>query len=371
MYGKLFAQMYDGTLGTKGPWQALVTFQQLIILADKEGTVDKTPEAIARITTIPLEIIQTGIQALELPDPDSRTPDEEGRRIVRLSESRAWGWRIVNYGHYRKIRSAEERREYMRGYMRDYRAGDKAEQEETAQDSPLPVNQNVNKLTAGEQSKPIAVSSMQEAVSRGIETTATDTAPAAPVGGAVADVSENTKVALAQPNGAVQVSGNGKGAKAVEIRQRLEGVLKGVVVNTERRHTKEAWRKAAAELVFAYWAARTGHDNAVLDGKREARLIRAMRESGDNIDELLYAVDGCLRDDHLQGRTRDSDGRKYDGVQTVFRDREQVERLAGLVPDYRAKKPHKMAEKYARAIAGDAAAAGTEPKQAVQGEEKA
>ena len=26
MYGKVFVQMYDGTLGTQGPWQALVTF---------------------------------------------------------------------------------------------------------------------------------------------------------------------------------------------------------------------------------------------------------------------------------------------------------------------------------------------------------
>lgn len=122
MYGKLFTSMYDGTLGTKGPWQALVTFQQLIILADRHGTVDMTSEAIARQTTIPLEIIQVGLAALEQPDPESRTPDEEGRRIVRLSDSRTWGWRIVNHGHYRKIRSADERREYMKQYMRKRRA---------------------------------------------------------------------------------------------------------------------------------------------------------------------------------------------------------------------------------------------------------
>ena len=57
--------MYDGTLATKGPWQALVTFQQLIILADRNGEVDMTPEAISRRTTIPLEIIEHGIKALE------------------------------------------------------------------------------------------------------------------------------------------------------------------------------------------------------------------------------------------------------------------------------------------------------------------
>ena len=79
MYGKLFESMYDGTLGTKGPWQALVTFQQLIILADAEGCVDMTPEAIARRTTIPLEIVLVGIEALEQPDSASRSPDADGQ----------------------------------------------------------------------------------------------------------------------------------------------------------------------------------------------------------------------------------------------------------------------------------------------------
>lgn len=154
MYGKLFAQMYDGTLGTKGPWQALVTFQQLIILADKHGDVDMTAEAIARRTTIPLDVVEVGLRALAEPDPHSRTPDEDGRRIVPLADNRGWGWHIVNYDKYRKIRSQEERREYMRAYQRDRRSKAKR------------VNQNVNTSTSGEQSQPIAVSSRQEAVSR-------------------------------------------------------------------------------------------------------------------------------------------------------------------------------------------------------------
>lgn len=123
MYGKVFEQMYDGTLASKGPWQALVTFQQMIVLAEKNGVLDMTAEALSRRTTIPLDIIQIGIAALEQPDPESRTPDEEGRRIVRLRPDRSWGWRLVNHEHYRKIRSAEERREYHRNYKRDQRAG--------------------------------------------------------------------------------------------------------------------------------------------------------------------------------------------------------------------------------------------------------
>lgn len=121
MYGKIFEQMFDGTLATKGPWQALVTFQQLIILANKDGVIDMTPTAIARRTTIPEEIIVAGIAALEQPDPDSRSPDEGGRRIVRLSDTRTWGWRIVNHAKYRKIRSQDERRDYHAQYYREKR----------------------------------------------------------------------------------------------------------------------------------------------------------------------------------------------------------------------------------------------------------
>jgi hypothetical protein len=152
MYGKLFAQMYDGTLATSGPWQALVTFQQLIILADKHGEVDMTPEAISRRTTIPLDVVTTGLRELLKPDKHSRTPDEDGRRIVPLSDTRDWGWRIVNYGKYRKIRSQDERREYLAAYQREYRARQR-------------VNKNVNTKTAHTQSQPIAVSRKQEAVS--------------------------------------------------------------------------------------------------------------------------------------------------------------------------------------------------------------
>ena len=132
MYGKLFASMYDGSLAMVGPWEALVTFQQLVILADREGFVDMTPDAISRRTIIPLEIIKKGIAVLEQPDERSRDPREEGRRIIRIAPHRDWGWQIVNYDKYRKIRSADERREYMREHMRERRAAQAAE--------PLPAN---------------------------------------------------------------------------------------------------------------------------------------------------------------------------------------------------------------------------------------
>ena len=62
MYGKIFESMYDGTL--YGQWEALITFQQMIVLADKEGFIEITPPALSARTGIPLEIIQKGIEIL-------------------------------------------------------------------------------------------------------------------------------------------------------------------------------------------------------------------------------------------------------------------------------------------------------------------
>lgn len=122
MYGKLFEQMYDSSLCEN--WQALITFQQLIILADRAGVVDMTHEAIARRTNIPIDIIREGIAELEKEDARSRSPKEEGRRILRLDEHRDWGWMIVNHEHYRNLANMEEKREADRARLAEKRKKD-------------------------------------------------------------------------------------------------------------------------------------------------------------------------------------------------------------------------------------------------------
>lgn len=109
MYGKVFESIYDGTLA--GHWQAIVTMQQLIVLADENGVVDMTADAISRRTTIPLKIIEAGLDHLARPDPLTRTPGEDGRRIVLLDDHRPWGWRLVNHAKYRALRNLEQKRE--------------------------------------------------------------------------------------------------------------------------------------------------------------------------------------------------------------------------------------------------------------------
>lgn len=132
-------------------------------------------------------------------------------------------------------------------------------------------------------------------------------------------------------------------------------VLTPLAEGAGRREGREAERRGMAAFVFAYWAARMRHPNAKLDRRREQRLVARLRENGDDVSELLYVVDGALKDDHLMGRRPDST-QKYDGVQTLFRDREQVERLAGKGGYRGPEVPHpKLAEfeaAYAKAAEG-------------------
>lgn len=139
MYSKLFPSMYEGSLVAKGPWEALVTFQQMLILADAGGNVDMTLDHISRRTRIPLDVLEVGVQALQEPDPESRSPELEGRRIVLLEPHRTWGWRIVNFVAYHDLRNGEDRRTYMRLYQRKYRKKQKEMKELGA--SVDPVNQ--------------------------------------------------------------------------------------------------------------------------------------------------------------------------------------------------------------------------------------
>jgi len=119
VYGKIFTSIYEGTL--YGKWEALVTFQQLIVLCDADGIVDMTPHAISARTSIPLKIIKKGLEILSTPDPYSRTPDQEGRRIELIDAHRPWGWHLVNHTKYQHMQDAETLRSQTRERVRKHR----------------------------------------------------------------------------------------------------------------------------------------------------------------------------------------------------------------------------------------------------------
>lgn len=138
MYAKLFTSLYQGTL--RGCADEILVFTNLLAHADATGLVDKHWRSISEETGISIERVKTAIANLEAPDPESRSPEMEGRRIVPLDEHRAWGWHIVNYGKYRAIRNEDDRREQNRLAQQRWRDKQKSD--------------GVNKISRVSQDKP-------------------------------------------------------------------------------------------------------------------------------------------------------------------------------------------------------------------------
>ena len=129
------------------------------------------------------------------------------------------------------------------------------------------------------------------------------------------------------------------------VRTKAVGFLEAIKNGTAERLKQEARYRVYAEIVFAYWQVKLNHPISILDTKREKRIVSRLRESRGDWGLLCFAIDGALRDDYLMGRD-DRAQRKYDGIETVFRDRAQVERLAELCPRFQAGQQHSLCIKY-------------------------
>lgn len=149
MYVKIFAQILDSSIADDHLTRWV--FEDFLKLADKDGLVDMTLAAIARRTNVPLQIVTRGIEKLTEPDPTSRSLEEEGRRIVLIDPQRPWGWRIVNYAHYRNIRDGEDRKAYFRERKAEQRARLKAVQDKQGQsEKSKDGTENVTSVTQAE-----------------------------------------------------------------------------------------------------------------------------------------------------------------------------------------------------------------------------
>jgi hypothetical protein len=111
VYGKIFESLWTGSLVGRSDEQLVFVF--LICHADPDGNVEVHPSVIGSLTGLGQDRARKAIAALERPDPESRTPAEDGRRLAPL-DGRGWGWSVVNYGKYRAMRDEEERRRQTR-----------------------------------------------------------------------------------------------------------------------------------------------------------------------------------------------------------------------------------------------------------------
>jgi len=137
---------------------------------------------------------------------------------------------------------------------------------------------------------------------------------------------------------------------------RLAQVLEEVTSGSREPLGREQWLTLATEMVFGYWAKSHGKDKAFIgeNDVREKKVKQRLLENRGDIGELCYAIDGVKRSKYHMGDNPDR--RTYDGLETILRDRPQVEKFAALVPEYRAGKLHPMVRKYAQTLTGMAGA---------------
>jgi len=104
LFARVFVTVLDSSIAEDFTLRHV--FEDLFKLCDwRTGVVDMTRQAIARRLNIPLKIVSECIDRLESPDPASRDPAHQGRRLERLDEHRDWGWRILNWQKYDAIRN--------------------------------------------------------------------------------------------------------------------------------------------------------------------------------------------------------------------------------------------------------------------------
>ena len=127
-YTKLFSSIIASTI-----WRAddktRIVWITMLAMSDQFGIVEGSVPGLADMARVTVDECRDALAALQAPDEDSRSKEQDGRRIEPVDG----GWRLINHGKYRDKMSLDERREYQRLYQRNYRK--------------RPVNTDPDKLT--------------------------------------------------------------------------------------------------------------------------------------------------------------------------------------------------------------------------------
>ncbi len=120
-FGKVYRSIFGSSIMEEDPVTRLV-WSYLLAMGYPTGEVDHTAVSLARRFNLPLASVEASLAKLAGPDPTSRTPDEDGRRIVLLDVHRNWGWRIVNFEKYLARR---DRQSYQADYYQKRKGAQK------------------------------------------------------------------------------------------------------------------------------------------------------------------------------------------------------------------------------------------------------
>ena len=111
MFGKIFESLYTGSM--RGAGSVVFAVWGYVIANQKPdravgAQVELNPEILAFLIGETEENIAEAIAYLCAPDPKSNSPNEDGRRLIKIGTR---SYRVVNGPKYLSIRNEEERRE--------------------------------------------------------------------------------------------------------------------------------------------------------------------------------------------------------------------------------------------------------------------
>jgi hypothetical protein len=113
-FTKLDSGILDSSIWSEPPATRVVWFT-FLAKADENGYVRASRSGMFRAANVELEDFDRAMNCLEGPDPESRTPDYEGRRIQKVEG----GWLVLNYPKYKT--RLEIMREQTRSRVQNYR----------------------------------------------------------------------------------------------------------------------------------------------------------------------------------------------------------------------------------------------------------
>lgn len=144
-----YAKVFDSLL-TSSLWchehYVIRIWIAMLARCNQQGVVEGSIPGFASLCRVTREELEHTLEVLLAPDPDSRTPDHDGRRL----EVVPGGWRILNYKAYRA--KGQEKEGSKAPFMRTLREGRKA---------PVPPVTGGNELPAGLTSDPAAAATAE------------------------------------------------------------------------------------------------------------------------------------------------------------------------------------------------------------------
>lgn len=117
-FTKLFSGITESSIWVQSD-KVLRVWIAMLARADANGTVEGSIPGFANLCMMSADDMREVVAILSGPDPDSRDPDHEGRRIEAFNG----GWMVLNYLKYREKTQGREgsRAPYMRAYRQKKR----------------------------------------------------------------------------------------------------------------------------------------------------------------------------------------------------------------------------------------------------------